>query len=347
MSFNFFRSSQPNEYSYLNLENELKDDISALVLKKKILMNSNVNLINTYTNRKPLIIHCCHHKTGTVVVEKILRNIAYFYGFKYQYCPQSKLEPDTDIWVENHSHIDFSKIHRPIIGTHMIRHPCSIIVSAFEYHKKTNEPWVNRKIKSFGKQSYKQILNSLNNENGLIFEMKNELYIESSKNTIMDMYNWDYYKPNFLELKFEDFMLDFDNTLRNMFKHYGFSKEMIEECLKMSQCHNIRNKSKEDIVKNKHITNKNMDLEKWKKYFLNNKILSQFKKYYPFDLFENLGYGTQDLTELEEINYQIKEPNEELKEESKEENKEKNKEEENKEKKEILMDKYWSKNLII
>jgi len=36
-----------------------------------------------------------------------------------------------------------------------------------------------------------------------------------------------------------------------MLKHYGFSKEMIEESLRMSQCHNLRNKSQEDIKKNK------------------------------------------------------------------------------------------------
>ena len=324
-----------NEYfeEEYNLENDLKDDISSLVLKKKILNNSISREINNFSRRKPLIIHCCHHKTGTVVVEKILRNIAYYYGFKYQYCPQSKLEPDTDIWVENHSHIDFSRINRPIIGTHMIRHPCSIIVSAFEYHKKTNEPWINRKIKSLGKQTYKQILNSLNDENGLIFEMKNELYIESSRNTIMDMYNWDYVKPNFIELKFEDFMMDFDNTLRNMLKHYGFSKEMIEESLRMSQCHNLRNKSQEDIKKNKHVTNKNMDLDKWKKYFLSEKILTQFKKTYPEDLFDKLGYGTQNLSELEQIISDVKVEGKDVEKEEKEEEK--------------FMDKYWSKNLII
>jgi len=41
--------------------------------------------------------------------------------------------------MENHSHIDFSKIHRPIIGSHMIRNPCGIINSAYEYHKITDE----------------------------------------------------------------------------------------------------------------------------------------------------------------------------------------------------------------
>ena len=122
-------------------------------------------------NPKKLIIHCCHHKTGTVVIEKILRNVCSHFGLKYQYCPQSKLEDDTDVWMEHHSHIDFSKINRPIIGTHMIRNPCAIIVSAYEYHKTTKEGWANRKINKFDKMTDKEILNSLNEKDGLIFVM--------------------------------------------------------------------------------------------------------------------------------------------------------------------------------
>lgn len=91
------------------------------------------------SKNKKLIIHCCHHKTGTVVIEKILRNVCNHFGLKYQYCPQSKLEDDTDVWIEHHSHIDFSTINRPIVGTHMIRNPCAIIISAYEYHKITDE----------------------------------------------------------------------------------------------------------------------------------------------------------------------------------------------------------------
>jgi len=50
------------------------------------------------------------------------------------------------------------------------------------------------------------VLNLLKEKDGIYFEMKNQLYKESSKNTIMDMYNWNYNMPNFLETKYEDFM---------------------------------------------------------------------------------------------------------------------------------------------
>ena len=248
---------------------------------------------------KKLIIHCCHHKTGTVVIEKILRNVCNHFGLKYQYCPQSKLEPDTDIWMEHHSHIDFSIINRPIIGTHMIRNPCAIIVSAYEYHKTTKEGWANRKIKKLDKMTYKDILNSLSEKDGLIFEMKNTLYIESSKNTIMDMYNWDYENPNFLEFKYEDLMTNYNGTLSNMFKHYGFTKDMIHTALIIAAEYNIRKKDEKDLQKNGHITNKSIDLDKWKTYFNNPELIQKFRRIYPVDIFDKIGYPVDNLDLLE------------------------------------------------
>jgi len=209
------------------------------------------------------------------------------------------LEADTDIWLQHHSHVDFDKLDRPVIGTHMIRNPCAIIVSAYEYHKTTIEGWANRKIKILNGVTYKSILNSLDLENGVIFEMKNDFYVESSKNTIMDIYNWDYKRPNFLELKFEDLMTDYNGTLANMFKHYGFSKDMIETSLTIAKKFNLRNKKEEDLQNNKHVTNKNIDLDKWKDYFRNQNIIKRFWKIYPEDIFEKIGYVTDNLRTLE------------------------------------------------
>jgi len=263
-----------------------KSDIDSIIKK----YNINRSEARDHVLKKPLILHCCHHKTGTVVIEKVLRTICSHFNLKYLYGPQSQLESDTDIWLEHHSKVDFSKIDRPIIGTHMIRNPCAIIVSAYEYHKNTIEPWANRKIKSLQGVTYREILNSLDIEEGLHFEMKNDLYLESSKNTIMDVYNWDYLRPNFLELKFEDLMTDYNRTLASMFKHYGFSREMIEKSLELAAKYNLRNKKGEDLQNNKHVTNKNLDLEKWKEYFRNQELIKKFQKIYPDDLFQKIGY---------------------------------------------------------
>ena len=297
MVLNFFgNNSVEYEEPIYTLDSNLKDDLDGVIAKHNLTQKT--RNVYHYARKKPLIIHCCHHKTGTVVIEKVLRAVAQHYGMKYQYCGQSKLEPDTDIWMQHHSKVDFSRIDRPVIGTHMVRNPCGIIVSGYEYHKKTIEGWANRKIKKLNNMTYRGIINSLPRDDGILFEMKNDLYVESSRNTIMDMYNWDYFMPNFLEVKFEDLMLDYDGVLSNMFKHYGFSREMIETSLHLAKRYNIRNKNESEIERNGHITNKNVDLDKWKTYF-NEKLARRFWKIYPQNVFEKIGYPVNNLKDCD------------------------------------------------
>jgi hypothetical protein len=221
---------------------------------------------------------------------KILRDVCQHFRLKFQYCSQKKLKNDTDIWMENHSKIDFSKINRQIIGSHMIRNPCGIIVSAYEYHKITDEPWANEKIKKLNNITYKDALNFIQEKDGIYFEMKNQLFQESSRNTIMDIYNWNYNMTNFLETKYEDLMLDFNGTLTRIFKHYGFTSTMITTALKIAAIHNIQNKDQKYLQNDNHITNKSFDLDKWKTYFSDSELKSKFWGIYPSNIFTKIGY---------------------------------------------------------
>lgn len=242
------------------------------------------------SSNKKLIIHCCHHKTGTYVMMKILRDVCHHFKLKFQYCAQNKLRNDTDIWMENHSHIDFSKIHRPIVGTHMIRNPCGIIISAYEYHKITDEKWANENNQKLGNVTYKYAINLLKEKDGIYFEMKNQLYRESSWNTIMDIYRWNYKMSNFLEIKYEDLMLDFNEILTRMFKHYGFTSTMIATALKIAANHNIYNMDHKHLESDSHITNKSLDLDKWKQFFRDPELKHKFLEVYPRDIFAKIGY---------------------------------------------------------
>ena len=249
------------------------------------------------SKKKRLIIHCCHHKTGTIVMHKIFKDVCNELGLKYQYCAQKKLKDDTDLWFENHSKIDFSRINRPIIGSHMIRNPCAIILSAYEYHKKTVEPWAQKKLQSLGGYSYKEVLNRISLEEGLKFEIRNKLFMESSRNTINDIYEWDYNKENFIELKYENLITDFNTTIRNIFKHYGFSGAKLKKIITIANKHNLRNISEKELKKNNHVTNKNLDIYKWTKYFNNEDVINSFYKCYPNDIFDVLGYMERPSTD--------------------------------------------------
>lgn len=125
---------------------------------------------------------------------------------------------------------------------------------------------------------------------GIYFEMKNQLYKESSNNVIMDMYNWNYNMPNFLETKYEDLMSDFNGTLTLIFKHYGFTSKMIATALKIAANHNINNKDQQYLKKNNHITNKSIDLDKWKKVFSDTDLEYLFWETYPSNIFTKIGY---------------------------------------------------------
>ncbi len=76
------------------MESHIKDEIAQLLIRHRAVQSS---VYMEYANKRPLIIHCCHHKTGTVVIEKILRAVCNYFGIRYQYCSQDKLEPTTDM----------------------------------------------------------------------------------------------------------------------------------------------------------------------------------------------------------------------------------------------------------
>jgi len=75
----FFRAEPtPQPVVSQPIPSTIKSDIDAIIARNKLSQSDVYN----YMNKKPLIIHCCHHKTGTVVIEKILRAVAAHFGMK-------------------------------------------------------------------------------------------------------------------------------------------------------------------------------------------------------------------------------------------------------------------------
>ena len=120
--------------------------------------------------------------------------------------------------------------------------------------------------------------------------MKNNLYKESSRNTIMDIYNWNYESPYFLETKYEDLMTDFNGTLTRIFKYYGFTTSMINTALKIAGNHNINTKDQTALDNDNHITNKSLDFDKWKQFFSDSELKHKFWEVYPSNIFTKIGY---------------------------------------------------------
>ena len=96
--------------------------------------------------------------------------------------------------------------------------------------------------------------------------------------------------PNFLETKYEDLMTDFNGTLTRIFKYYCFTTSMINTALKIAGNHNINTKDQTALNNDNHITNKSLDLDKWKQFFSDSELKHKFWEVYPSNIFTKIGY---------------------------------------------------------
>lgn len=238
-----------------------------------------------------------HHKTGTVLFEKVFREIASSYSLAYYQGAQRYLPPTTQVWF-----MELSKIHTEdfteIGGIHVIRHPLEVICSGYRYHLVCQEPWcistaytpLQRKadvsatcpiLYNFNGLSYQQKLSSLPEREGLLFEMNGRSF-----HTIMDMYNWDYGDNRFLNVKLEDVDNDYDGTFSRIFSFLGLDPS---ECLPIVRRYDLKRIAHEQVELNLHVTNKSGGWT-WKKYFSDSSMLDEFHRTFPDDLITKLGY---------------------------------------------------------
>jgi hypothetical protein len=195
-----------------------------------------------------------HHKTGTYFAND-LKKLVMKYDTKNIYI--------NDIWSHKANKINIDDPYVKII--HFIRHPYEIIMSGFFYHKKCNEEWCINMNKNTGADninynfmglSYQQKLNSLNTEEGIHFEMEGRSY-----NTILDMYNSKFYDyPFCLNVKMEELIENFDETIQKIFTFIGCDKLTNIDYSDLNT-NNTNNK--------KHITNTEQLTDRYKDFFTN------------------------------------------------------------------------------
>lgn len=201
-------------------------------------------------NASALIVHCCHHKVATVWFLRILEAIANHYSLKFQRCKQDALQTDSDIFLQDHSEVDVSKLpaHR---GSHIIRDPRDVIISGYFFHLWTPEKWVHKPNKKYNGMSYQQYLNSLDLEAGIIAEME-RFAVKDFKGMIQ----WNYNLPEFMEIKYEDLIQNQQDIFTKIFTHYGFNREAIDVSLEIVEQFSFKNVSKRsvgDVKKQTHL----------------------------------------------------------------------------------------------
>lgn len=169
---------------------------------------------------RPLLVHCSHHKVGTVWIWRVLWALAAPYALKVQVCLGEPVEADTDVALFRASRLFDRRLvgGRALRGSHLIRDPRDIVVSGYHYHLWTREPWAQEPDPRWGGRSYQQYLTSVPKDVGLLAE------IERCASTVFaDMGAWDYTQPDFLELRYEDLMAGEEEGFSRLFGFYGLN----------------------------------------------------------------------------------------------------------------------------
>lgn len=256
---------------------------------KRITRRPFYNYLNPFHEKqRHLIIHCCYHKVGTVWFHRVLSEVAYHFGMKYingiSYEQISKFETEknADIFLDQGSHVNIDLLDN-YRGSHMIRDPRDMIISAYFYHKWTDETWANIPMAEYRGMSYKQYLNSLDKTEGLLVE------IERSQFWINHMANWDFHNPLFYEIKYENIRLNEEKVFFEMFSHYGFSEKAIKTACSIAKKYTFE---RVRGSKNKKSHLRSGKIGEWSEHF-EPIHKERFKELYP-GVLKKLGYEKDD-----------------------------------------------------
>jgi hypothetical protein len=200
-----------------------------------------------------------HHKTGTVWMQSIFRNICLNHSLVFFAGIQADLPENYDIFLEGHSKFDLDAVKVPFRGLHLIRDPRDVIISGCFYHAKASEAWLHRAQQDLQGFTYQESLNRCSTlDEKIMFEMEH-----AGKHAVDQMLQWNYHLPAFLELKYEDLLNNTDLTLfHRAFLFLGFPELALPSLLLIAQHNSLFSGH---LGKSAHI--RSGEARQWMKYF--------------------------------------------------------------------------------
>lgn len=201
---------------------------------------------------RPAIIHCCYHKVGTVWFLRVLREVAYHFGLSfgtgddYDRIAAFEQSRSVDVFLDYGSHVRLDAIG-DYVGSHMIRDPRDMVVSGYFYHLWTPEPWAQLPRAEYRGRTYKQQLNYLDREAGLLEEIRRLSF------WIPHMMDWDYQNPRIYEIRYEDIVRDEQRIMREMFTHFGFRPDAVETACRIAEKYTFKKMSGSSSSGNSHL----------------------------------------------------------------------------------------------
>lgn len=232
----------------------------------------------------------CHHKVATVLLSDVFSDFCHRVGLNFYslFGYQKEIPERADVILFCHSLLSPDILKNPFVGVHIIRDPRDIVISGYLYHRRTDEAWCINKnfdytkpikfpyvpysqehkdeswkenyLRSLKGVSYQENLLSLNQDDGIVFEMDHY-----GGWTIRDILKWNYNHPNILEIRFEDLMMYYDDIFSRIVSHFNIDKGIAKELVRVSVKYDLKRKSDDEIRKIKHVSS--TEKQKWKKYF--------------------------------------------------------------------------------
>lgn len=190
---------------------------------------------------RPLLVHCGHHKIGTLWFHNVLRAVCDEFGLRYQKDKQPALRPDTDVFHQSHSNFDFTGLG-DYRGSHIIRDLRDVVISGYCYHLWTPEEWAHRREERWQGMSYQELLRSVDQEAGLHIEI--DRFVEMN---LPNFTSWNYDDPNIVEIRYEDLLADEVGGFRRIFKKYGFREDAGEKAVALARRYTFSRVSKRQV----------------------------------------------------------------------------------------------------
>jgi Sulfotransferase domain len=214
------------------------------------------------------VVIATHHKTGTVWMDGVFKNIARDLGVQYidfrsqHGCLGEALsKPFILLNCDSNFH-EYSDIlnRNDVRILHLVRDPRDVLISAMHYHRKSRESWLHEPIPGYDNVTYQRQLKSLPTKfDQYLFEMEH-----STAGTLRDVLSWRYSRVNCFEARYEDLRQDAQLAYwRKISAFLGFDeKEREISCRRFWQNSLFGGLSR---LGNKHV--RSGDVAQWKREF--------------------------------------------------------------------------------
>jgi hypothetical protein len=158
------------------------------------------------------LVVATHHKTGTVWMDGVFKELAGDLGARYLNFRaeggelEGLLSSPFVLFCYDSDFGEYASLldREDVRILHLIRDPRDVVISAMHYHKASRETWLHEAIPGYDNLTYQRALRSLPTRFAqYVFEMDN-----SSASTLRDMATWRFGRTNCFEARYEDLRQD-------------------------------------------------------------------------------------------------------------------------------------------